>query len=224
MPLLGTLASPGGRSEPRHLASQHQAGLRAQATNIPYTAQPSPPPCVINLPTAPAHLTGRGSSLGRHLASTDHDAAAAIATLMGVGPTVINRGYWPMFAFSGFAFDGEILSFQNPDNMEDEVQVSEDGELSILGEPVPMDSRNHQNLEELFAEAVRLGQLLDQASDHLAELDADSQARLLRGDDTELDASLRAELKDQMERVREVLDTVRSRVPELSDLDWLLAE
>ena len=129
-----------------------------------------------------------------------------------------------MFAFAGFSFDGELLSFHNPDIPDEEVLVSEDGELSVRGEPVPLNARAHELLEELFAEAARLGQALDDAGEHLPDWDGENPLRLLEGENPLGDGSAPAHLAEQLERVRAIIDTVRDRVPELAELDWLGAE
>jgi hypothetical protein len=127
-----------------------------------------------------------------------------------------------MFAFAGFAFDGETLSFHDPSNPEEEVVVSEDGELSVQGEPVLLNTRIQRLLEELFAETARLGELLDQASDHLEVLDGGVMSRLLRGAESEGDPE--SEIVQQLDSVRQLIDTARQMVPELAELDWLAAE
>ena len=149
--------------------------------------------------------------------------------------------------------EGDLLVITHLDRREhEEIVISDDGELTIDGQRIETDGKSRKLLKKFFKEAARLEEQADLIAEDAEELADDATAfaaaairQALRGlsdeDDDEADAEfadlkvdfegrselverLGDEIGDQADKLTDLAEQLKDRIPELDQVDWFLGD
>jgi hypothetical protein len=117
--------------------------------------------------------------------------------------------------------DGDLLVITHRDRREhEEIVISDDGDLTIDDQRIATDGKSRKLLKKFFREAARLEEQADLIAEdaEFADLKVDFEGR------SELIELLGDEIGDQADKLTDLAEQLKDRIPELNQLDWFLED